>query len=273
VHCTSITLHVVDSDPIVIRLDQPLTDSPGMPADDTSASIDEWAAAFAHGINNPLAVIDSEVGLILDVLSSGDDPSATVSGTELAETGREIRHQIRRCTRATAALQSVFRRRAPRFQPTSLYALLERFEREWPDRANLAGVTISVSLSDPLMNIKTDPWLLEQALMTAVGLVLEVCEECVPVDMMIGQGLSPDGLLILVRAGAVQDASQRKSAEMKMLRLKLDNSGKAVVEAMNAFVNRLGGSWSIEGKQGQWAEVRFTLCEPAGLDDPSAVED
>jgi two-component system NtrC family sensor kinase len=85
------------------------------------ATIGRLAATVAHEINNPLAVIDAQLGVISDTLAGESTPFAR----DVAERLKKIEAQIERSRKVTHRLLGLARRVGPDLEPVDVQAALE----------------------------------------------------------------------------------------------------------------------------------------------------
>ncbi len=85
------------------------------------ATIGRLAATVAHEINNPLAVIDAQLGVISDSLAGESTPFARDVGERL----KKIEAQIERGRKVTHRLLGLARRVGPDLEPVDVQAALE----------------------------------------------------------------------------------------------------------------------------------------------------
>ena len=85
------------------------------------ATIGRLAATVAHEINNPLSVIDAQLGVISDALAGESTPFAR----DVAERLKKVEAQIERGRKVTHRLLGLARRVGPDLEPVDVQAALE----------------------------------------------------------------------------------------------------------------------------------------------------
>jgi two-component system NtrC family sensor kinase len=85
------------------------------------ATIGRLAATVAHEINNPLAVIDAQIGVVSDLLAGENTPFAR----EISERAKKIQAQVERGRKVTHRLLGFARRVGPDLEPVEVQAALE----------------------------------------------------------------------------------------------------------------------------------------------------
>ena len=86
------------------------------------AAIGRLAATTAHEINNPLAIIDAQVGLLRDTLGAGEEPP---DWKEFDDRLRKVAGQVERGKSVTHRLLGFSRRLGPQVGPVDVAAALE----------------------------------------------------------------------------------------------------------------------------------------------------
>ncbi|MBI5478880.1 MAG: ATP-binding protein [Deltaproteobacteria bacterium] len=87
------------------------------------AAIGRMAASVAHEINNPLAIIDAQVGVLTDALTDGADPP---SRDELRDRLRRVAGQVQRGREVTHRLLGFSRRVGPSVEPVAVEEALDQ---------------------------------------------------------------------------------------------------------------------------------------------------
>ncbi len=132
------------------------------------ASVGELAAGIAHEINNPLAVIAEEVGVLKDSL----DPELVEEGDEPPDLGEHldaIHDAVFRCRDITRKLLTFVRKEEVRILPYDLHVILDDvLEDMLGNEMAISKVTIQKRYDPEIPNILTDRNQIVQVLVNLV---------------------------------------------------------------------------------------------------------
>lgn len=170
-------------------------------------SVGQLAGGVAHEINNPLAIIDSESGMIRDMLDPemGLDASPDAIRQELDE----IDKAVRRARGITQKILSFVRKTDPKLEECDINRLLDDVvsgvkEQEF----NVSDINLVKAYADDLPGLYLDPDLMRQVFLNLVNnasdaveagdtitLATEKGDNCVKITVAdTGKGMSPDQL-------------------------------------------------------------------------------
>jgi signal transduction histidine kinase len=130
------------------------------------ASIGRMAAGVAHEINNPLAIISENAGLLKDLVSIKDRPTETDRLVRIADT---IIKSVQRCSKITHRLLGFAKRMDPLTERIALGPLLEEvlsFQGKEPEYRNIA---VTLAVSDDLPTIESDRGQLQQVFLNILS--------------------------------------------------------------------------------------------------------
>ncbi len=170
------------------------------------ASVGEMAAGIAHEINNPLAVIYEEAGMMQDML----DPEfgQELDPDEFRERLGEISETVIRGREITRQLLTFARHHEPTSAPVAVNDVVERALASRAERLRLANVDVETELAGGLPVVMGDANQLEQVLVNLINnardamqgggtLTLRTAtrEGIVRIEVRdTGQGMAPDVL-------------------------------------------------------------------------------
>jgi two-component system, NtrC family, sensor kinase len=132
------------------------------------ASLGELAAAIAHEINNPVAIMVEEAGWMEDILGD-EDLKRSHSFDEFSRSLSQIRIQGRRCKDITFKLLSFARKTDPALKEVSVNSLVEDVVALSQNRSKYAKVAVTTRLRDDLPPLTVSPTELQQILLNLIN--------------------------------------------------------------------------------------------------------
>lgn len=123
------------------------------------ASIGRMAAGVAHEINNPLAIINENAGLLKDLLAIEDKP---LDRHRLERITTSVLKAVDRCSTITHRLLGFAKRMEPRTEDIALDSLLEETLSLHGREANYRGIAVTFDVQQDLPMIHSDRGLLQQ---------------------------------------------------------------------------------------------------------------
>ena len=131
------------------------------------AEIGEMAAGFAHEINNPLQIINSEQALIEMIISELKETGClpeTESLADLEDSVNQIKLQISRCAGITQSILKFARQSEPVPRNIDLRNFIPEVTAMISKKASVEGITIKQEIKDDIPAIQADPGQLQQVL-------------------------------------------------------------------------------------------------------------
>jgi two-component system NtrC family sensor kinase len=113
------------------------------------AELGEMAAGFAHEINNPLQIISAELSLIRELqaeMAATDSTPDDASMEEMNDSIDQIKTQIGRCSRITAAILKFGRQGESKPAPVDLSAAVPEYVRMIRKKAEVHGIRLNRDL-------------------------------------------------------------------------------------------------------------------------------
>ncbi|MFO8048244.1 MAG: ATP-binding protein [Desulfosudaceae bacterium] len=137
-------------------------------------SIGRLAAGVAHEINNPLAVINENAGLIRDMFSLKqeyqDDP-------RLLELIDDVLESVARCGAITKQLLGFARHFKPSIHPVDLKQTIQQVLSFFRKEASYRGISVNVDIPDDLPTIHSDSGSLQQVFFNLINNAFQAINE------------------------------------------------------------------------------------------------
>lgn len=233
------------------------------------ASVGELAAGIAHEVNNPLAVIAEETGLIKDLMNPEFEDSATLE--ELIEHLDEIQYAAFRCRDVTAKLLAFVRKADLDLQPHDVHELIDLVvDGLLSHEMAVSNIEVRKRYGHDLRHLVTDRNQLQQVLLNllnnasdAIGgapgtIVIETSSDGEAVRIAIrdsGRGISPEEL---------------EKIFMPFFTSKEVGKGTGLgLSVSYGIVKGLGGRIEVESTEGKGSI--FTLVLPLKHDSAAAI--
>ncbi|HSO20790.1 MAG TPA: cache domain-containing protein, partial [Desulfosarcina sp.] len=132
------------------------------------AELGEMAAGFAHEINNPLQVINTELSLIRVLQAEMVEAGHLLKNEnydQIADSMDQIKVQIERCSRITRSILKFGRQDAGRDEVVVLDKIVPEIIGMVEKKAQVHGIRIDTRLPDRSVMIQADPSRLQQVLL------------------------------------------------------------------------------------------------------------
>jgi two-component system NtrC family sensor kinase len=141
---------------------------------DKLASIGRMAAGVAHEINNPLAVIGENAGLLNDLLSMAREPPERDRLLKIAET---VQRSVERCSAITHRLLGFAKRMEPQTERVALGALLDEVLSFQKKEAEYRSVSIQLAVPEDLPILESDRGQLQQVFLNILSNAFAAVED------------------------------------------------------------------------------------------------
>jgi two-component system NtrC family sensor kinase len=168
------------------------------------AELGEMAAGFAHEINNPLQIIQSEHALIEALMSDlKEDGSLTPSPalTELEESMAQVNLQISRCAKITQAILKFGRHSEPAAQILELRDYIPEVIQMIAKRASVNGITVVQEVAEDTAPVKGDPSQLQQVMINLFNNAIDAILDCRGTfggELRVATAMQPDGFVEII---------------------------------------------------------------------------
>jgi signal transduction histidine kinase len=133
---------------------------------DKMASIGRMAAGVAHEINNPLAIINENAGLLSDLLAVEDQD---LDRERLGRIARAVSKSVDRCSTITHRLLGFAKRMEPRTEDIVLDSLLKETLSFYGKEPDYRRIDIKFDIAPDVPTIHSDRGLLQQVLLNILS--------------------------------------------------------------------------------------------------------
>ncbi len=147
---------------------------------DKLASIGRMAAGVAHEINNPLAVIGENAGLLKDLVSIAQEPPDKARLLRIAEA---VLRSVERCSTITHRLLGFAKRMEPRTEQIAIGPLLEEVLSFQRREAAYRRIAIDLALPENLPIIESDRGQLQQVFLNIFSNAFAAVEDGGRIDV------------------------------------------------------------------------------------------
>ena len=148
------------------------------------ASIGRMAAGVAHEINNPLAIINENAGLIKDLVSIKNEPPEKDRLLRIAET---VLKSVERCSTITHRLLGFAKRMDPLIEQIALGSLVEEVLSFQGKEAEYRSIAINVSVPEDLPAIESDHGQLQQVFLNILSNAFAAVDDGGRIDISLKQ--------------------------------------------------------------------------------------
>jgi two-component system NtrC family sensor kinase len=225
------------------------------------ASVGELAAGIAHEINNPLAIIDSETGLMKDMYDPDlpDEPAPK----EVREILDNITEAVFRGRDITSKLLSFVRRHEIRLEPNNVNKIIEDIvDGFYQHELELSNIKLIKRLDPDLPEIRTEPNQLKQVLLNLINNARDAISP--PGKITIETSKSDDMVKITVNdtgSGIPEDKLDKIFLPFFTTKEAGKGTGLGLSVSYN-IIRNLGGSIDVESIPGVGSA--FTISLPIG---------
>jgi two-component system NtrC family sensor kinase len=158
------------------------------------AAIGRMAASVAHEINNPLAIIDAQVGVLRDALGDG---GAAPDGAELRQRLGTIAAQVQRGRKVTHGLLGFSRRVGPSLEPVDVQAALDETVGFVEQAGGAARVRVVRHYAPDVPLIRSSLARMQQVFLNLINNALDAVGDAGEVHLQVGR--AGDGVEVQIR--------------------------------------------------------------------------
>ncbi len=220
------------------------------------ASIGRVAAGVAHEINNPMAIINENAGMIRDILTVTDN---FPQRDKIAKYVNSIVASVDRVSKITHRLLGFAKRMDPQIELINLKELIDEVLSFLGKEALHRNITISYDFSPDLPDIESDRGQLQQVFLNIVTNAIEAVKDGGQIE--ISGRLRPDGRIdCLVRDNGPGIAKEdlERIFEPFFTTKKAHGTGLGL-SITYGIVEKLGGEIKVESNLGEGTTFIVTL--------------
>jgi signal transduction histidine kinase len=221
------------------------------------ASIGRMAAGVAHEINNPLAIIGENAGLLRDLAALGDKPPESERLIKITET---IAKSVDRCSAITHRLLGFAKRMDPLTEQIRIRELLEEvvsFQGKEPEYRN---ITITLSVPEDLPTLVSDRGQLQQVFLNILSNAIAAVDDGGRIDISV-ELESPNRLAVTItdNGPGIPEAHLNRIFE-PFFSTKAEYGTGLGLSITFGIVEKLGGRIDVRSRVGEGAS--FTVHLP-----------
>ena len=146
------------------------------------ASIGRMAAGVAHEINNPLAIIGENAGLLKDLVSMGNGPPDRDRFSKIAAT---IIKSVERCSTITHRLLGFAKRMDPLTERIALGPILEEVLGFQGKEAEYRSIAVNLAVSEDVPTIESDRGQLQQVFLNILSNAFAAVDDGGRIDISV----------------------------------------------------------------------------------------
>jgi len=159
------------------------------------ASIGRMAAGVAHEINNPLAIVNENAGLLKDLIAISDEPPDRKRLLSIADA---VLKSVERASTITHRLLGFAKRMDPAVDRIPLGQLLEEVLSFQGREAEYRNITVNLVVPDDLPIIESDRGQLQQVFLNILSNAFAAVDDGGQIDVIVEQE-TDDAVTVIVR--------------------------------------------------------------------------
>ncbi|GAU09241.1 sensor histidine kinase [Desulfoplanes formicivorans] len=234
------------------------------------AELGEMAAGFAHEINNPLQVMESDhayIALILEDMKQKGDFREGEDSQELEQALGQIKKQIRRCARITQSILRFGRQGKPEYKKIDLTTFMPEVVSMIAKKASVNGIELTSTLPEQPLTIHADPGHMQQVLLNLFNnAIYAIVERHGSEGGRLGiTGTRTDEGLVEIRVqdngGGISPENQKKIFSPFFTTKPVGKGTGLGLSVCFGLVENMGGTMEVSSQQG--TGTTFTLRFPS----------
>ena len=224
------------------------------------ATIGRLSAGVAHEINNPLAIINEQAGLLKDMVSMGKD----LPRQKTVEIVNSILTSIERCSAITHSLLGFAKHIDVKIQQIDLARVINEVLLFVGKESEYRSISINVKVQENLIPIESDVGQLEQVFLNIINNAFEAVDDGGEIDIEL---FSEDSGSISVRIA--DDGHGISEENLKHIfdpffSTKGEKGAGLGLSITYGIVQKLGGRLDVESKKGVGSRFTVTLPTKSG---------
>lgn len=221
------------------------------------ASIGSLAAGVAHEINNPLAIINENVGLLQDLFLIKKEYKGDQRLNELLS---DVLESVERCGEITKNLLGFARQVEPKIGPVHINDVIDKVLKFLRKEASYRNINLNVHLSEELPMIYSDPGKLQQIVLNLITNAFKAMDNGGSLEILASMKDEAHVVISIRDNGCGIPDEDLKRLFEPFFTTKITNGGTGLgLSITYGLVHRLQGDISIHSKIGEGTTVIVTL--------------
>ena len=227
------------------------------------ASIGRLSAGVAHELNNPLAVINENAGLIQDMIEFKDQYK---NDGKLIKTVDSILYSVDRCKRITTRLLGFARQMDVKIQTVNLEKLIKDVLGFLEKEAEYRSIEIIVDVADNIPDFQSDQGKLQQIFLNIINNAFAVLPQKGKLQIKAQLKNEANVLVSVIDNGSGIQPNDLEKIFDPFFSTKTQSGGTGLGLSITCgLIEELGGSIDVKSKVGKGTTFYITLP----LDEPS----
>jgi len=223
------------------------------------AAVGELSAGVAHEINNPLAVISTEIGLIKDMMDPSFNENATLQ--DILPHLDSIDEEVFRCRDVTRKLLSFVRKTDINVMPQNIQVLIDEIlDTFWKQEMEVSNIEIVKNYQDGIPEIITDANQLKQVFLNILNNAVDAITP--PGRITITTSIEPDGNLHIAFSDTGKGITQNEMERIFTPFFTTKEVGKGTglgLSVSYSIVKNMGGRILVESIPGKGSVFTVVL--------------
>ena len=220
-------------------------------------SIGRLAAGIAHEINNPLAVINENAGLIKDLFTLKKEYKADQRLMELID---DVLESVERCGETTKQLLGFARHFEPTIQPLQLNKVISEVLSFFRKEASYRNISINIDIPEDFPIIYSDHGSLQQIFFNLINNSFQAMNEGGRLDVLAAKKDERYMAVSIKDSGCGISQEDQKTIFEPFFTTKTMKGGTGLgLSIIHGLVRKLKGNISVSSKIGEGATFTLTL--------------